>query len=184
MEKLFGVWGLEVEIGPYLAGELGDGFEEFGGSFIIKLVVEFGQDGSYKMYVDRDSFKENFDLWMDKFVEYSVEMFYKEFEAKGVGRKEADAMIKEAFGGSMEEYLRDTMSYYLDYEGLLDGMQKSGNYSVEGNKIYWDGYNSYDLFTVTEDTLNIEAPAGMESEELLPGVTYPLVFTREGQQLN
>lgn len=183
MEKISGVWGMEIEMGPYLASELGEGFEEFDGSFIINLLMEFTSDGSYKMYVDKDSFRENFDVWMDKFVEYSVEMLYKEFESQGVSRKEADKLVEESFGSNMEDYLRDMMSYYLDYEDLLDDMQNSGSYTVDGNKICWDGdsYN-YDLFTVTGDTLTIDAPAGMEGEEIFPGVTYPLVFNRVVQE--
>ncbi len=183
MEELSGIWNMQIEMGPYLAGELGEGFEDFDGSFVISMMMEFTQDGYYKMYVDEDSFKENFDQWLDSFVEYSIEMMYEVFESQGISRSEADELVEDSFGSSMEEYLREMMGYYLDADYLLEEMISSGSYTLDGNKICWNGnsYN-YDLYTITGDTLKIDAPAGMEGVEIFPGVAYPLEFNRVQQE--
>ncbi len=138
------------------------------------------------MYVDEESFRENFNGWLDDMILYTVDTMYDMFEEMGLSREETDELLRDMYNMTMEEYLRESMETELDPEGMADSMLEevdmTGVYRVDGDRLYMSNTeideNRYDNFHFEEDKLIIELPDGTESEELVPGISYPFVLIR------
>ena len=138
------------------------------------------------MYVDEESFRENFNGWLDDMILYTVDTMYDMFEEMGLSREETDELLRDMYNMTMEEYLRESMETELDPEGMADSMLEevdmTGVYRVDGDRLYMSNpaidENRYDNFHFEEDKLIIELPDGTESEELVPGISYPFVLIR------
>ena len=70
-------------------------------------------------------------------------------------------------------------------EDVTADMHQEGVWEAKNGKIFIsDGdtvdETSYDLYTISGDTLTFELPenAEVDSESVLPGMEYPLVFTK------
>ena len=72
-------------------------------------------------------------------------------------------------------------------DALLQDMTITGTYETSGNKLYMaqDGEsidkNAYDVFTIDGSNLKLELPSGVDASEgeILPGLSYPLEFTKK-----
>lgn len=185
-KELVGTWGLEYDMADLLAGEMGDEFADFTAPLEISICFEFKEDGTFRMFGEEASFKANFATWLDEFVAFGTDIMYKEFDAQGLSQEEADAAFQESQGTSISDYLRTTFETSVDIDALLAEMALSGTYETSGDKLYMaqDGEsidkNAYDVFTVDGSKLKLELPAGVDASEgeILPGLSYPLEFTK------
>ena len=78
-KQLIGTWALEYDLADLLAGEM-EGFEDFSTPLVMTICFEFTEDGKFTMFGEEESFKANFDTWVDEFVTFGTDMMYQEFE--------------------------------------------------------------------------------------------------------
>ncbi len=184
--ELIGSWSMECDFAEGMNAVIGEEFAGMETEFVVEVVFEFTQEGTYKMYVDKDSFVTSFDGWLDDYVAYSVEGMYVEFEEEGLTREEADSIIEEEYGCSITEYLFDVTKAQLDLDAMVENMVSEGIYEVKGEKLHMsDGTeideNRYDIYTIEGNTLTLDIPEGVNAQAVFPGVEYPFVLTKETQ---
>lgn len=181
---LVGTWSLNYDFGPMLAEEMGEDFADFESSLPVTILLTFNEDGTCRMYVDEVAFVESFNSWEDDFIDYSMDIMYGIFKDSGYSKKEADALLKSTYGFTMEEYMRTMIEEELDMNALLEMMESNGVYKIDGDQIYTAdteaelATSSCETFSVFEDTLTIGTEGDGTGEDILPGLSYPLVFTR------
>lgn len=184
---ILGTWRMECDFSEAITAEMGSEFENFDAPFIVNIMFEFYEDGTFKMYVEEESFRENFNDWLDELLIYAADIVYDMFGEMGLSKKDADDMVLELYGMTMEEYLKESMMSEMDVEELieevLEGAETNGIFRVEEDRLYMAeeeiDENQYDLFHFEEDKLIIEQVDGAEERELLPGITYPFELIRE-----
>ena len=180
---LLGKWAMEIDLSDMLAEEMGIEAGAIETAFIVNMIFEFGEDGDYMIYVDEESFREVFMVWIDECIDYEIQVMCDEY---GITLEEMDEMFVEMYGMTLEEYLNVAMEDELGVDELIDdatsSMEASGVYETEGDRIYMSeyyiDYSVYDIFTVEGNTLTISLADGMEFESSIPGVEYPFVLTR------
>jgi len=184
LEKdIVGTWKIDYDMGEQMTAEMGSDFADFESSLEITLKFDFTEDGEYKMYAD-DSFKDNFDAWLDDVTVYSVNMMYETYEDMGMTKEDVDTLIKDEFGMTLEEYFAETLEASMDVDAMMDEMVVEGEYKIEGNKLFLgdeDGdfdEDAYDVCTIDGDTMTLETPDG-DDMEILPGLSYPLELERD-----
>lgn len=183
LEKdIVGTWKIEYDMGEVMAAEMGEDFADFDSSLEMTLLFDFTEDGEYKMYVDEETFEENFNAWLADFCAYSVDMMYEMYAEMDMSKEDVDALMEDEFGMSLEDYLLTSMEAEMDVEALMADMIVEGEYKVKGDKLFLseDGEfddDSYDVCSISGDTLKMETPDG-DDEEILPGLGYPLEFER------
>ena len=113
------------------------------------------------------------------------EELYQQIEAEGVDRATADQMIQETYGCTAQEYMTQLLQQSIDVDSLLDEIESTGGYEARGEKLFMAdpgeeiSANQYDLFKVDGDTLTLSLADDSQDPEVLPGLDYPLVFTRQ-----
>ena len=113
------------------------------------------------------------------------EELYQQIEAEGVDRATADQMIQETYGCTAQEYMTQLLQQSIDVDSLLDEIESTGAYEARGEKLFMAdpgeeiSANQYDLFKVDGDTLTLSLADDSQDPEVLPGLDYPLVFTRQ-----
>ncbi|MCI8542302.1 hypothetical protein [Acetatifactor aquisgranensis] len=185
-KELVGTWSLDYDLADLLAGEMGDDYAGFSAPLMMSICFEFKDDKTFTMYGEQESFKANFNTWLDEFLAFSAEMLYSEFSNQGLDKAGADAAFEETYGSSIEDYLRQTFESQLDVDSLLNEMTTSGKYETSGDKLYMAesgediDKSAYDIFTISGDTLKLELPSGADPSEgeILPGLQYPLEFKK------
>ena len=185
-KELIGSWSMECDFAEGMNALVGAEYAGMETQFLVKMIFEFTQEGTYKMYVDKDSFVKSFDGWLDDYVAYSVEDMYVEFEEEGLSREEADFIIEEEYGCSISEYLFDATKVQLDLDAMVENMVSEGIYEVKGEKLHMsDGTeideNRYDIYKIEGNTLTLDIPEGVDAPAVFPGVEYPFVLTKETQ---
>lgn len=183
---LIGSWSMECDLAEGMNALVGTEDAGTKTEFTVKVVFEFTQEGTYKMYIDRDSFVESFDGWLDNYVTYTAEDMYMEFQGEGLTKEDVDLIIEEEYGCSMTEYLQQTAEEQLDLDAMVEDMVSEGIYEVRGEKLHMsDGTvideNRYDIYTIEGNTLTLDMPEGIEASAVFPGVEYPFVLTKETQ---
>ena len=184
--SILGAWKMDCDLSSSIASELGAEFEDFEGTFIVTIIFEFQEDGTFRMYLDEESFRENFDGWLDEVILYTVDTMYDMFAEMGLSKEETDELLQDMYNMTMEEYLRESMETEMDPQGMADSILEdvdmTGVYRVDGDRLYMAEQeideSRYDNFHFEEDKLIIELPDGVDSEELLPGISYPFELTR------
>ncbi len=180
---ILGAWSMEMDVTEMMAEEIGADVETFTSPFIIDMVFEFTEDGSYMIYVDKESFKETVTVWIDDYINYEIEAMCDDY---GITMEEMDELFVEMYGMTLKEYLNEAMETELDVDSMVEEataeMETYGVYETDGDKLYMSeyyiDYNTYDLFTVSGDTLTISLPEGGSFESDIPGVEYPFTLTR------
>lgn len=183
---ILGTWRMRCDLSEAIATELGQDFEDFEAPFIVDMMFEFSEDGAFRMYVDEESFRENFNVWLDEVLLYTASIMYDMFEEMGLSKSEADELVQDLYGMTMEEYLRESMMAEMDVEELIEeiigSVDINGVYKVEEDRLYmaeWEiNENQYDNFHFEEDKLIIELVDGATSDGLLPGIDYPFELIR------
>lgn len=184
---ILGTWRMQCDLSEAITSELGSDFEDFEAPFIVDMMFEFGEDGTFRLYVDEESFREYFNAWLDEVLVYATNIMYDMFEEMGLSKKEADELVQELYGMTVEEYLRESMMTELDAEEMIEEILASvdinGIYRVEEDRLYMGEQeiheNQYDIFHFEEDKLIIELSDGANPSEMLPGISYPFELIRE-----
>ena len=186
-KKLYGTWEFGYDMGGMLSDELGAQYADFESPLEIKLLFDFNEDGTYRMYVDEEAFQGSWDNWKGAFISYMVDELYQEIEATGVDRSTADQRIQEAYGCTAEEYITQLADEAFDVDAMFAEIETNSKYEVKGEKLYLaeEGAeiesNRYDYFEVEGDTLTISLVDDSQDAEILPGLSYPLVLTKRAE---
>lgn len=173
---LVGTWMLEYDMHDLIVQEMGSDFDDFESTLILPLMFEFSEDGTFRMYLG-ENFKDNYDKWEKDLIAYMSDYLEQMF---GIDKETLEILL----GVSLEEYLTDEMGEMEDLlDELVEEMDETLLYEVQDNRIYLSDeygnmdYDSYELFEVLGDRL-ILSEEGDNGEEILPGLSYPLTFTR------
>lgn len=178
---LLGTWSFQFDVSELIAEEAGleEGVVEK--EFIVDMIFEFTDYGTYTFYVEEESFKEGFKDWFNAYIDYEVEEMCDEL---GCTEAELDILFEEEYGMGFREYVNEVVEGELDSEmdDLLSDIITSGVYETEGDKLYMDeyyiDYSTYDIFTIDGDTLTLSLAEGKEFDSGIPGVEYPFELTR------
>ena len=163
---------------------MGDEFEGFHEEFEITLLLEFNEDGTFKMYADEEKMSDTLDTYLESLSSFGADMIYEQLEETGMTRDQVDEYIEEQFGMSVQEYMLDELHNSIEVGDLAAEVETEGVYEAKGKKLYMDEYevapNAYDIFSVEDDTLTIDAATEeiAEDAELIEGFSYPYVFKR------
>lgn len=186
-KELQGTWELTYDMGQMLSDELGEEYADFAAPLEMKLLFAFHEDGTYRMYVEAESFQTNWQAWKSAFIGYMVDAIYAGIDAEGVDRATADQMIQQTYGCTAEEYITQLADEAFDDDAMLEEMDTSGKYEVKGQKLFLaeegeeiEG-NRYDHFAIEGDKLTLSLVDETEDPEVLPGLNYPLTFTRRSE---
>lgn len=146
------------------------GLEGFEGSLDLQISLDLGNDGTMKMgYTPLN--EEEFSATMTK---YLVDALYANLAAAGMNQEAADAAMVDTYGMTVQEYA-DSVMEELDISAIIEDMNITGIYYVEGNQLYtgasWDAELDASEFTLDGDTLTLSGELSGQSDEAL-------VFTR------
>lgn len=183
-KKLYGSWGLDCDFSKMLSEEMGEEYADFSCAFPMTILFNFNEDGTFIMSVDKDSFSASLDKWFAEFITYNVDLMYAEFEKQGVDKATADEQIQTQFGCSIDEYMTQLIKESVDVDAMADEMAKDGTFVVKGKELFMaetgEDINSVtgNPYKVTADTLTIEMSAEEQTEEIIPGMEYPLTLNK------
>lgn len=186
-KKLYGTWETSFDLSGIIEGEMGEDFEGFHEEFEITLLMDFNEDGTFKMYADEEKLTDTLDTYLESLASFGADMMYEQMEEADMSREQVDEYVEEQFGMSVEEYMLDELKSSIDADDLISEVETEGVYEAKGKKLYMDEYeispNAYDIFSVEGDTLTIDAATEeiAEDQELIDGFSYPYVFTKVTQ---
>ena len=174
-DGLVGVWSWDLDMSGQMADMMsamfGDDFDDFDATLIIPVRFEFKNDGTYSFYGDREAFTKNLDNLMDSFVGFFSDLMYDMLAEMGISKADADAQFEAEYGASIEEYSRQMLGEAMDVDELLEEIAVSGKYETSDNKLYISvslneevNKSDYMMFTITGNTLKLEAPEGSADE--------------------
>ena len=180
--ELYGTWESTFDLSSAIESELGSDFDGFHEEFGITLMMDFNEDGTFKMYVDEAALTDSFNTYIESLAVFGAEVIYEEFISSGYSRKEINSVFKQEYGMGIEEYMLSELQGSVDVEDLVADIETTGVYEVKGNRLYMDeiavSSYVYDLFTIEGDVLTIEASGDVESMEIFEDFNYPYVFNR------
>lgn len=180
--ELYGTWAATFDLSEAMETQLGEEFEGFHEEFDITLMMDFNEDGTYKMYIDEASLTDTLDVYIESLAAFSSELLYEELKASGHTRKEVDSAFSREYGMGVKEYMIKEFKSTMRVEDLMNNIETTGVYDVKGNKLYMDetaiSSYQYDLFTIEGDVLTIDIEEGTVYVEMIEGFTYPFVFNR------
>lgn len=181
-EQLYGTWSTTFDLSGMIESELGSDFEGFHEEFDITLMMDFNEDGTFKMYADEEALSSTFNTYIESLASFGTDMMYTELEGSGMSREEIDAAFQEQYGMGIEEYMLSELQASVDMDVLVGDIETTGVYEAKGNKLYMDetavSSNVYDLFTVEGDVLTIDAAGEVDSAEIIEGFDYPYTFNK------
>lgn len=177
--KLVGKWGMEYDMHDAVLEEMGDEFADFKSSLVVTIFFDFKEDGTLEMSVDEAEFADHYAEWLDDFADYAANYIYD--SNPNYSKEDIDSV----YAPSVKEYIKSMMEEQVKAEDITSEMHATGVYKARNGKIFISqddsvDETSYDLYTISGDTLTFELPKNAETDEdsILPGMEYPLVFTR------
>lgn len=180
--QLYGTWAATFDLSGMIEDELGSDFDGFHEDFDITLMLDFNEDGTFRMYADEEALRDTFNTYIESLASFGTNVMYEQLEGNGYTRDEIDSMVEEQYGMGVEEYMLSQLQSSVNIDDLIGDMETTGVYKAKGNKLYMDevavSSNMYDLFTVEGDTLTIDAAGEVDSEEIIEGFDYPYVFNK------
>ncbi|MBD5542050.1 MAG: hypothetical protein HDR00_12860 [Lachnospiraceae bacterium] len=180
--ELYGTWAATFDLSEEMASQMEGELEGFHEKFDITVMIDFNEDGTYKMYADEVALTDTFNTWLESLAAFSAEIVYKQLTADGYTRKEINSFFARDYGMGFEEYMLSELQSNFNIEELIDSLESTGVYDIKGNKFYISetaiSPYQYDLFTLEGDVLTINADEDAISVEMIEGFTYPFVFNR------
>lgn len=142
--SLLGKWGMEL----VADGEM-MGLEGFTGEVELLYIFEFGNAGDYSVTMEilnKDAFNE-------ALIDYTITSTYAEFANQGLDQGGANEAMQSAYGMSVEDYARQTISQ-IDFGELFNtiysAIDAGGVYYAEGPYLIsgptWDSEMTYTMF--------------------------------------
>lgn len=183
-DEVLGTWETSFDLSEAMLDGTGDDYADFNAQFVVNMRMQFSEGGTYRMYLEEESTKANFEQWLDALVDYETEMVYAAYEEQGFSRAEVDEQAQQQYGSSLRDYIMEDRQDVFDIDGFIAEIDTSGVYQAKGNKLYLGeeeiSPNTYDLYTLEGDTLTLDAATEEIAAEaaLVPGFEYPYVFKK------
>lgn len=143
-------------------------------SFDVRVTFNFEEDGEYDLVFNKRDFEDALEdaskIWVDGYYDI-IELA---IEDAGLDMT-ADEYAQEALGCTIEEYVSSVM--VVDTSSL----EQSGNYELDGNKLYVDEEDEYYIIALDGDELEFKEYRGtteMESE-LEAALLDNVIFERQ-----
>ena len=196
------LYGVDMSLGELdTAGvDLGD----YLNSFVIRYSMEFREDATLRIIIDRDNLRAQIDAMKEPLTRYYRDLFVaaltKELAAAGVSVDLTnDAAMKAAFGVDLDGLIQ--MAIGMSIKDLVDlvmgdevmenftSMEREGPFEVDETRLYTlvkeDGtmdYDTFELYELSGDTLTFTGFEGdADAQGILEGLNvYPIVFHRAG----
>ncbi len=182
ISELYGTWETSVDLSSYIESELDSDFNGFHEDFYIKFLIDFNEDGTFKMYTDEEALTDSFNTYIESLAAFGAELLYKQFTSEGYSRKQINSVFRQEYGMGIEEYMLKELRKSVDVKELVDAIETTGVYEVKGNRLYMNEYAmssfAYDLFSIDGDVLTIDSSLDADSLELFEDLGYPYVFNR------
>lgn len=179
---LYGTWAASFNLSDAIESELGSDFAGFHEEFDIILMIDFNEDGTFKMYTDESALTDTFQTYVESLASFGAEMIYDELISSGYSRKEINSIFKNEYGMDVETYMLKELQESVNIGDLVADIETTGVFEAKGNKLYMDEFAVssfvYDLFTIDGDVLTIEAAGDVDSTEIMEGFDYPYIFNR------
>lgn len=181
-----GTWSVKLDLSAAMKDELGSEFSDFNAPFAFTIYLDLNKDGSYKMFVDEKETEKDMNTFMEALADYFVDYLYTAMEAQGIDRAAAQTALEQQFGMSVRDYALQMLKESMDITELTDSMVQEGVYEIKDNKFYMGldkiDKTVYDLITIKEDTLTLNAAADAAASPFfngtIPGISYPFELTR------
>ena len=184
--KFIGKWEADVDMAKFI----NDGMAQAGSSDITKyielddfgivFVMEFNEDGTYKMYIDEDSAKDAFEDAKEAFVDGMTEYFEDYIKDMGLGMTVEEVLA--ASGTDLEDAADQAYGDAM-LKSLMDETEKEGNFKVKDGKLFLsDGKDKnvdekiYDTYEINDDELKLIKSYGSDDEDA--NALYPMTFER------
>lgn len=180
-KKLIGTWEMQYDVADLLRDELDPEFGDFESTLVMTFLMDFNEDGTFKLYVDESTFVENFNGWLDEFVAYGVGLLYEMFEEEdGMTREEVDEYLQEYLQMTMDEFMRGLIDSELDVDAMVAEMKLTGTYETEYDNLYLDALDEgqYFVFSISGDELTLDIPDGEDEDDYDILFSYPITFHR------
>ena len=134
----------------------------------IPMVFDFDKNGEVTVTFSDEATA----ILEDKLMVVMEDMVYSELEAGGMSRDEIDEMFETEYGMSLQEYMAEAVKE-ADFGSILDQMEETCDYEVDGDKLIMDGYEMTveikgNKLTITEsedgfwDEIYMELPVVMK----------------------
>ena len=91
--QLYGTWSTTFDLSGMIESELGSDFEGFHEEFDITLMMDFNEDGTFKMYADEAALTDTFNTYITSLASFGTDVMYQEFEDSGYISDEIDSMF-------------------------------------------------------------------------------------------
>ena len=205
-QALLGTWLAESDqvdlVVESVDASLGDdriSFRDYADSFIVPVVLELREDGTYRLYIEEDKLDETFNglktsvvsfyedylllMLCDTFAENGVEGLSSWEDVERVLTTDKETIIFNGLGMSIPEFVDQLFSQEME-ANLSATVEREGRYFVEQGKLHLsvnldsepkDG--DYESFALADDTLVLTDYAGTSLAE---GMVYPMTFQRIG----
>ena len=205
-QALLGTWLAESDqvdlVVESVDASLGDdriSFRDYADSFIVPVVLELREDGTYHLYVEEDKLDETFNglktsvvpfyedylllMLCDTFAENGVEGLSSWEDIERVLMTDKETIIFNGLGMSIPEFVDQLFSQEME-ANLSATVEREGRYFVEQGKLHLsvnldsepkDG--DYESFALADDVLVLTDYSGTSLAE---GMVYPMTFQRIG----
>lgn len=182
--QVLGTWETSFDLSEAMLDGTGDDYADFNAEFMVNMRIQFEEGGTYRMYLEEESTKANFEQWLEALVDFETDMVYATYEEQGYSREEVDEQAQQSYGCSLRDYVMESRQDAFDVDAFIASIDTSGVYKAKGNKLHMGekeiSANTYDLFKVEGDTLTLDAATEeiAAQESLVPGFGYPYVFKK------
>ena len=185
-EDITGKWVANVDMTEVLNEYILGADETMGeyikfSDFTLKINLELGKDGIYKMYADEDSAKKAFDVLKVDFkngMTKYLEAYIAQIDASITIQDVLDSM-----GTTMDELVDTALSDAI-LDSMVDEMYSEGQYKAEGGKFYTSEdvdtpvpSQNAEKYVLDGNNLTI---TGVDESADMYDIIYPLNFKRVG----
>ena len=137
-------------------------------TFNAGYTIKFAEDGKYQMIIDQNDFKSSMNeaakVWIKGYKEIIQDTI-----AKNNLNMSVEQYAQQAFGCSVEDYINNNLVNSMDTASF----ESSGEYKIDGNKLYMDSETEFYTVKVTTKKLEFTSfSQGGIDEELLTGVIF------------
>lgn len=183
ISKLYGTWESTIDLSTFIEAGLDSDFNGFHEDLYIKWLIDFNEDGTFKMYTDEEVLTDSFNNYIESLAAFGAEVLYQKFSGNGYSRKQINSAFRQEYGMGIEEYILNEFQKSIDIEELVDAMETTGVYEVKGDRLYMNRFavtssSAYNLFSVDGDVLTIDSASDATSIDLFEDLGYPYEFNR------
>ncbi|MCQ2354393.1 MAG: hypothetical protein MJ102_04715 [Clostridia bacterium] len=189
-DPIIGSWECEYDATDATLDDFENAFgytPDIDDKFLISMYFELNEDGSFELGVDRKATLKSQDKVIDALLDELVDMYYRQMEAEGYSKEQAEQASVAAYGCGIREYFEQIIEKAQekneDNEYVLEGYYRIKDGKIELSEDEDDFDDAIVLkYELKGDKLTIKSISG-ESDDLEEfmedkGIELPVKFTR------